>query len=49
MFKAKYQLHKLVNIIFYGIFWFSGFLVGLGMKGSGIFENVKEIFTNYMH
>lgn len=44
MLKAKYQMHRLVNIIFYGIMWFSGFLVGLGLKGSEI--NVKEIFAN---
>lgn len=46
MFKAKYQMHRLVNILFYGIMWFSGFLVGLGMKGSGLNENFKELFTN---
>lgn len=49
MFKAKYQLHRLVNILFYGIMWVSGFLVGLGMKGSGIFENIKELFTNIIY
>ena len=49
MFKAKYQLHRLVNILFYGIFWVSGLLVGLGLKGSGIFEKIKEIFFNLFH
>lgn len=46
MFKAKYQLHKLVNVLFYGIFWVSGFLVGLGLKGSGIHETIQNLFTN---
>lgn len=41
MFKAKYKAHKLINIIFYGIFWFSGFLVGYGMKGVGLIEKIK--------
>lgn len=49
MFKVKYQLHRLINILFYGIFWFSGLLVGLGLKGSFIYENIKEIFFNYIH
>lgn len=46
MFKAKYQLHRLVNILFYGIFWVSGLLVGLGLKGSVIFEKIKLFFNN---
>lgn len=48
MLKAKYQMHRLVNILFYGIMWFSGFLVGLGVKGSENYglEKVKDIFIN---
>lgn len=45
MLKTKYKLHKLINILFYGIFWFSGFLVGYGFKGGDIFEKIK-IFIN---
>lgn len=41
MLQTKYKMHRLVNIIFYGIIWFSGYLVGYGMKGGGIFEKVK--------
>ena len=46
MLRAKYQAHRLVNILFYAIMWFSGFLVGFGLKGSGVNENFKEIFTS---
>lgn len=41
MLKVKYKMHKLVNILFYGIFWVSGFLVGYGFKGGNIFEKIK--------
>lgn len=46
MFKAKYQMHRLVNILFYGIMWFSGFLVGLGLKGGVHIETIKDYFTS---
>ena len=45
MLKAKYKMHKLVNIIFYGIVFFGGFLVGFGFKGGDIIEKIKEIFV----
>ena len=45
MFKIKYKMHRLVNILFYGIFWVSGFLVGYGYKGGNLFEKIK-IFIN---
>lgn len=46
MLKAKYKMHKLVNMLFYGIFWISGYLVGVGVKGGGGLEKLKDIFTN---
>ena len=46
MLKTKYKLHKLVNIIFYGIFWVSGFLVGYGIKGGNVFEKISTFFNN---
>ena len=46
MMKAKYKAHKLINIIFYGIFWLSGFLVGYGIKGGDFFEKISQIFNS---
>lgn len=46
MLKAKYKMHKLVNIIFYGVFWLGGYLVGIGMSGGGdFFEKIKNSFS----
>ena len=45
MFKAKYKAHKLINILFYGIFWLSGFLIGYGLNGGGYIEKIKEFFN----
>lgn len=47
MLKAKYKMHKLVNIIFYGIFWLSGFLVGYGIKGGNFYEKISKIFSSF--
>lgn len=47
MFKLKFKLHRLVNFIFYFIFWLSGFLVGFGMKGVLNYENIKEVLFNF--
>lgn len=49
MLKAKYKMHRFVNILFYGIVWLSGYLVGFGMKGVGFFENFKKIFINWFN
>lgn len=46
MLRAKYKMHRLVNLIFYGIMWVSGFLVGYGFKGGNIIEKFKQIFYN---
>lgn len=46
MFKMKYKMHRLVNIVFYGVFWVSGFLVGYGLKGGNVIETIKLFFTN---
>lgn len=46
MLKAKYKMHKLVNIIFYGIVWLSGYLVGIGFKGGGGLEKISNYFNN---
>lgn len=45
MFKVKYKMHKFVNLLFYFIFWVSGFLVGYGLKGGNLFEKIK-VFIN---
>lgn len=42
MFKLKYNLHRLVNIIFYGLVFLLGFLVGGGFN----YEKFKEIFLS---
>ena len=47
MLKIKYKIHKLVNLIFYFIVWFSGFLIGYGFKGVMTYEKIKESFTNW--
>lgn len=49
MLKYKYKLHHFINILFYGIFWVSGLLVGLGLKGSHIYENIKEVFIKFIN
>lgn len=41
MLKVKYKMHKVVNLLFYFIFWLSGFLVGYGLKGGNIIEKIK--------
>ena len=39
MLKAKYKMHKLVNIIFYFLIFLIGFLLG-----GGKFEKVFDLF-----
>lgn len=46
MLKIKYKMHKFVSLIFYFIVWFSGFLVGYGVKGVLTYEKIKEIFSS---
>ena len=43
MFKLKYKMHRLVNLIFYFIIFFTGFICGIG---GGKIEQIKEIFNN---
>lgn len=43
MLKAKYKMHKLVNIIFYFIIFAIGFLLG-----GGHLEKVLEMFSGIM-
>lgn len=44
MLKAKYKIHKLVNILFYFIIFACGFILG-----GGKIENIKEIFINFIY
>ena len=46
MLKTKYKIHKFINLLFYGIFWFSGFLVGIGFKGGDFFEKIKTFIDS---
>ena len=46
MFKLKYKMHRLVNLIFYFVIWLSGFLVGFGMKGVN-YEYFKEVISSF--
>lgn len=41
MFKLKYKMHRLVNLIFYFIIFAFGFICGIG---GGQIEQIKEIF-----
>lgn len=41
MLKAKYKMHRFINLLYYGIFWVSGFIVGVGFKGGDFFEKIK--------
>lgn len=43
MFKLKYRMHRLVNIIFYFIVFFTGFICGIG---GGKLEKIKDIFID---
>lgn len=45
MLKVKYKMHRFVNILFYGVVFIGGFLVGYGFKGGDIIEKLKEIFV----
>lgn len=40
MFKLKYKLHRFINLIFYGLIFLLGFLIGGGYN----YEKFKEIF-----
>ena len=42
MFKLKYNLHRIVNIIFDGLFFLLGFLLGGGYN----YEKFKEVFLS---
>lgn len=42
MFKLKYKMHRLVNLIFYFIVFAFGFICGIG---GGKLEQIKEIFN----
>lgn len=46
MLKAKYKMHRFVNLLFYGIVWVSGYLVGIGLKGGDFFEKIKDFFAS---
>lgn len=43
MFKLKYKIHRLVNLIFYFIVFVFGFICGIG---GGKIEKIKEIFNS---
>lgn len=43
MFKLKYKMHRFVNIIFYGLIFLLGFLVGGGYN----YEYFKEVFSSF--
>lgn len=47
MLKAKYKMHRFVNVIFYGLFWLSGYVIGYGMKGVNIGEKITNIINNF--
>lgn len=42
MFKLKYKLHRFVNIIYYGLVFLLGFIVGGGYN----YEYFKETFIS---
>lgn len=42
MLRVKYKMHRLINILFYGLVFIIGFLLG-----GGKIENFKEIFYNW--
>ena len=45
MFKLKFKMHKLVNIIFYFIIFVIGFLFGIGGK---YIEEIFDLFNSLM-
>lgn len=42
MFRLKYKMHRLVNLIFYFIVFALGFILG-----GGNIESIKETFINW--
>lgn len=46
VFKIKYILHRLINILFYLIFFIGGLIIGL-MLGGGNFEKVSFIISDF--
>ena len=45
MLKLKYKMHRLVNLIFYFIVFFIGFICGIG---GGKIEEIKDIFIGFI-
>lgn len=46
MFKLKYKMHRLVNILYYALIFLLGFLVGGGYDYEFFKENFISIFIN---
>lgn len=43
IFKLKYKMHHLINVLFYFLFFAAGF-----MLGGGSFEKVVDIFNKFI-